>query len=86
MAAVDRNKDSDLELWKMSELRKVVKEFNFKRGERADYNEEDSSYPRISESEEKPEKAFDVTIDINQGTKSEKTTVTVINKPQEPVQ
>jgi signal recognition particle subunit SEC65 len=86
MAAADRNKGSDLELWKMSELRKVVKEFKLKRGERADNNEEDSSYPRISESEEKTEKAVDVTIDINQGKKSEKTTVTVTNKTQEPVQ
>jgi hypothetical protein len=32
--AADRNNGSDLELWKMSQLRKVVKEFKIKRDEK----------------------------------------------------
>jgi hypothetical protein len=40
MAASDRkkNKGSNLEQWKMRELRKVVKEFKLKRGERGGTN------------------------------------------------
>jgi hypothetical protein len=48
IAAADRNKGSDLEQWKMSELLKVVKEFKLTREERGG-NEEYSPYPQIAE-------------------------------------
>jgi sorting nexin-7/30/sorting nexin-8 len=46
MAAAARNKGSDLEQWKMSELRKVVKEFKLPREERGGNNEVYSNYPK----------------------------------------
>jgi hypothetical protein len=47
MSVADRNKGSDLEQWKMSELRRVVKEFKLKRGERGCNNEVYSHYPNL---------------------------------------
>jgi hypothetical protein len=49
MAAADRNKGSDLEQWKMSELRKVVKEFKLTREERGGNNEAYGNHPQIAE-------------------------------------
>jgi hypothetical protein len=49
MAAADWKKGSDIEQWKMSELRRVVKEFKLKREERGDNNEAYGNYPQITE-------------------------------------